>query len=83
MGNWRITIEGMGMHHNGSKAIMKDGSVKYGGVSSELIDQIDHWEATQPNDADRLWRAFMETLKTAGHQINTGTFEVLNQVEYK
>ena len=83
MGNWRMVIEGQGMHHNGTKAVMKDGSVILDGVKSELIDSIDHWAPKQPHDADRMWREFVEALKAAGHVIHSIKFECLGQVEYK
>lgn len=108
MGNWKLTIEGMGAHHNGQSMVFyyadEPGSVidimaagktfkvkwgdpqltsegssrkptvyTYNGRTVNLI----RWEPTYINDANILFREFVDKLIGSGHTIYGAKFECL------
>ena len=63
MGNWRIVIEGMGVHHNGTKAVMQDGTEIRGGVTQEHREKhgdVLRWEPVLPTDANNMFYEFLK-----------------------
>lgn len=57
MGDWNITIQGTGVHHN---------------FSYDL-----------PADADKMFAAFVEELKAAGHNVYDATFTSGGRLVYR
>ena len=85
MGNWRMVIEGTGVHHNGMTAISKDidgKEVRIRGGVPPGVDVIE-WISSVPEDADNQFFQFVKLLEQMGHKIHLAKMELLGHVDYK